>query len=162
MTFIRQNCYLCPSSHPGAPLCWMLLVLYSFLISSFTSTKGSHLPALNKARGSHLPLKRAGDQTWLKPNVGRQSLGKQAGQVAGNLSISHACKGIFTDPLSEATLSLVKRCCPNSNSMLWMSPHTWEQSSSPWILQQELPLSELPNSALVNLLLWAQQILYFP
>ena len=64
--------------------------------------------------------------------------------------------------LSEATLSLVKRRHPNSNSTLWMSPHAWEQSLSPQTLQQELLLPEPANSALVNLLPWPQQILGFP
>lgn len=59
--------------------------------------KGWHLPALNKARGSHLPLKRARNQRWMKPNVGVQSLWREMGQITGNLSTSHAWKGVFTD-----------------------------------------------------------------
>lgn len=41
-----------------------------------------------------------------------------------------------------------------------MSPHTGEHSLSPWTLQQNLLLSELANSALVNLLPWAQQTIF--
>lgn len=38
---------------------------------------------------------------WLNPNIGVKSLGKEMEQVAGNLSISHAWKGIFIDSLGR-------------------------------------------------------------
>lgn len=115
--FIRQKCYLCPSSHPDTPLCWIPLALYSFLISSLMLLQGIHLPALIKVRS----LKETGEILVWKV-LGMSPWGNRHGR---ELKISVSLirgKGLFYQLLIEATLSLVKRCGPNSYSTPGMSP----------------------------------------